>query len=77
MSASGVHQQPIDPWDTNAEFWGNGIGEYGNKYWKLYILYHPLKTHSRINRRYAAVLATVEQMFEAAAAGFVFIHSAA
>ncbi|RYP54470.1 hypothetical protein DL768_000776 [Monosporascus sp. mg162] len=34
MSALSFHQESMDSWDANAEFWDNGIGEQGNKYWK-------------------------------------------
>lgn len=35
MSTSNSHQSSMDSWETNAEFWDNGIGEHGNKYWKV------------------------------------------
>ncbi|RYP75960.1 hypothetical protein DL771_002032 [Monosporascus sp. 5C6A] len=35
MSGLSFHQESIDSWDANAEFWDNGIGEQGNKYWKV------------------------------------------
>ncbi|RYO85908.1 hypothetical protein DL762_004987 [Monosporascus cannonballus] len=34
MSALSFHQESIESWDANAEFWDNGVGEQGNKYWK-------------------------------------------
>ncbi|RYP21551.1 hypothetical protein DL765_002187 [Monosporascus sp. GIB2] len=35
MSALSFHQESIESWDANAEFWDNGVGEQGNKYWKV------------------------------------------
>ena len=35
MSTLTPHQEAMKSWETNAEFWDEGIGKGGNKYWKL------------------------------------------
>ncbi|KAH8891743.1 S-adenosyl-L-methionine-dependent methyltransferase [Thozetella sp. PMI_491] len=34
MSASEVHQESLDSWSTNAEFWDSAISMGGNDYWQ-------------------------------------------